>query len=212
MSNNESAPGWYERWILPWLIDLACGMPAVEKQRAQLVPQAHGAVLEIGIGTGRNLKYYDAHKIGCLYGLDPSLAWHPLARRRLRHLPIKVEPLALSAEQIPLEDQSIDTVVCTYTLCTIPDPLAALREFRRVLKPQGRLLFSEHGLAPDAPVRRWQQRIEPWWKPLAGGCHLTRDVPTMLSEAGFSYGDLDRRYLKGPKPMTFNTRGIATCN
>lgn len=211
MSDEKSTPGWYERKVLPLLIDVACGLPAIDKQREKLVPQASGEVLEIGIGTGRNLKHYDASKVGRLYGLDPSLSWHPLARRRLRDLSIKVEPLALSAEQIPLEDQSIDTVVCTYTLCTIPDPLAALREFRRVLKPDGRLLFSEHGLAPDENVQRWQRRIEPWWKVIAGGCHLTREVPAMLTEVGFSYGDLDRRYLKGPKPMTFNTRGVASC-
>lgn len=202
-------PSFYERRILPWLIDLACGMPAVERQRAKLLPLARGRVLEIGIGTGRNLRYYDTGRIEHLYGLDPALQWHPLARRRLRNLPLTVEPLALSAEEIPLESASVDTVVCTYTLCTIPAPEKALREFRRVLKPDGRLLFSEHGLAPDAPVARWQQRLEPWWKPLAGGCHLTRDVPALLAATGFHTEDLDRRYLKGPKPLTFNTRGIA---
>lgn len=202
-------PGFYERRILPWLIDLACGMPAVERQRAKVVPLAQGQVLEIGIGTGRNLKYYDAERIERLYGLDPALQWHPLARRRLRQLALQVEPLALSAEEIPLESGSIDTVVCTYTLCTIPDPQAALREFRRVLKPDGRLLFSEHGLAPDAPVAAWQRRLEPWWKPLAGGCHLTRDVPALLRAGGFRIDDMDRRYLKGPRPLTFNTRGLA---
>ena len=202
-------PSFYERRILPWLIDLACGMPAVERQRAKLLPLAHGEVLEIGIGTGRNLRYYDAAQVARLYGLDPALQWHPLAQRRLRQLALTVEPLALSAEEIPLPTASIDTVVCTYTLCTIPNPEAALREFRRVLKPSGQLLFSEHGLAPDAPVARWQQRLEPWWKPLAGGCHLTRDVPALLAAAGFRTDELDRRYLKGPKPLTFNTLGIA---
>ena len=203
------APSLYERRILPWLIDLACGMPAVERQRAKLVPMARGEVLEIGIGTGRNLRYYDAAQVARLYGLDPALQWHPLAQRRLRNLALTVEPLALSAEEIPLASGSIDTVVCTYTLCTIPDPEAALREFRRVLKPGGQLLFSEHGLAPDAPVARWQQRLEPWWKPLAGGCHLTRDVPALLRSAGFRIDEMDRRYLKGPRPLTFNTRGVA---
>ena len=203
------APSFYERRILPWLIDVACGLPAVERQRAKLVPMARGEVLEIGIGTGRNLRYYNSAQVSQLYGLDPALQWHPLAQRRLRQLMLKIKPLALSAEEIPLASQSIDTVVCTYTLCTIPDPHAALQEFRRVLKPGGRLLFSEHGLAPDPSVTRWQRRLVPLWKPLAGGCHLTRDVPAMLSAAGFKIETLDRRYLKGPRPLTFNNRGTA---
>lgn len=207
--SSEAQPGFYERRILPWLIDCACGLPAVERQRARLVPQASGCVLEIGIGTGRNLRYYDASRVETLLGLDPSLAWHPLAKRRLGELALPVQPLALSAETIPLDDASVDSVVCTYTLCTIPDPQAALAEFRRVLKPTGRLLFSEHGLAPDAAVRRWQHRIEPIWKPLAGGCHLTRDTRRLLLDNGFAIDELDQRYLRGPRPMTYNSRGVA---
>lgn len=205
----NSMPSFYERRILPYLIDLACGMPAVEHQRAAVVPLASGTVLEIGIGTGRNLQYYRSEQLDRLYGLDPSLAWHPLARKRLAMLDLAIDNLALSAEEIPLENASVDTVVCTYTLCTIPDPLKALAEFRRVLKPGGRLLFSEHGLAPDPNVQRWQRRLEPWWKPLAGGCHLTRDVPELLHCSGFRIEEMDRRYLKGPRPMTFNSRGVA---
>ena len=113
------APSFYERRILPWLIDVACGLPAVERQRAKLVPMARGEVLEIGIGTGRNLRYYNSAQVSQLYGLDPALQWHPLAQRRLRQLMLKIKPLALSAEEIPLASQSIDTVVCTYTLCTL---------------------------------------------------------------------------------------------
>ena len=207
--SSDRRAGFYERRILPWLIDCACGLPAVERQRAYLVPQACGRVLEIGIGTGRNLRHYDASRIETLLGLDPSLAWHPLARRRLDKLGLPVQPLALSAETIPLDDASVDSVVCTYTLCTIPDPIAALAEFRRVLKPEGRLLFSEHGLAPDAGVQRWQHRLEPVWKPFAGGCHLTRDTQSLLEGNGFSIDTLDQRYLRGPRPMTFNSRGIA---
>lgn len=207
--SSEPQAGFYERRILPWLIDCACGLPAVERQRARIVPLASGRVLEIGIGTGRNLRHYDAGQLAQLLGLDPSLAWHPLAKRRLARLDLDVEPLALSAESIPLDDASVDDIVCTYTLCTIPDPIAALAEFRRVLKPEGRLLFSEHGLAPDAGVRRWQHRLEPVWKPIAGGCHLTRDTQALLEGNGFSIDTLDQRYLRGPRPMTFNSRGIA---
>lgn len=208
--SGRRGPGFYERHILPYLIDLACGLPAVERQRAQLVPLAEGTVLEVGIGTGRNLAHYDPSRIRRLIGLDPALAWHPLARRRQARAGIAVEPLALSAERIPLKDASVDCIVCTYTLCTIPDPAAALAEFRRVLRPGGRLLFSEHGLAPDEAVRRWQYRLEPLWKPLAGGCHLTRDTRGLLEATGFAIRELDQRYLKGPRPLTFNSRGVAT--
>ena len=207
--SSEPHAGFYERRILPWLIDCACGLPAVERQRARIVPLASGRVLEIGIGTGRNLRHYNAGQLAQLLGLDPSLAWHPLAKRRLAKLDLDVEPLALSAESIPLDDASVDDIVCTYTLCTSPDPIAALAEFRRVLKPEGRLLFSEHGLAPDAGVQRWQHRLEPVWKPIAGGCHLTRDTQALLEGNGFSIDTLDQRYLRGPRPMTFNSRGIA---
>ena len=207
--SSEPQAGFYERRILPWLIDCACGLPAVERQRARIVPLASGRVLEIGIGTGRNLRHYNVGQVTQLLGLDPSLAWHPVAKRRLAKLDLDVEPLALSAQSIPLDDASIDDIVCTYTLCTIPDPIAALAEFRRVLKPEGRLLFSEHGLAPDAGVQRWQHRLEPVWKPFAGGCHLTRDTQSLLEGNGFSIDTLDQRYLRGPRPMTFNSRGIA---
>lgn len=207
--SRQGEPGFYHRHVLPWLIDCACGLPAVERQRAKLVPLASGRVLEIGIGTGRNLRYYDSRKVESLLGLDPSLAWHRLARRRLAKLDVPVQPLALSAESIPLDDASVDCIVCTYTLCTIPDPQAALAEFRRVLKPDGRLLFSEHGLSPDPSVRRWQQRLEPLWKPLAGGCHLTRDTRELLEGAGFCLEQIDQRYLRGPRPLTYNSRGIA---
>ena len=163
--SSEPHAGFYERRILPWLIDCACGLPAVERQRARIVPLASGRVLEIGIGTGRNLRHYNAGQLAQLLGLDPSLAWHPLAKRRLAKLDLDVEPLALSAESIPLDDASVDDIVCTYTLCTIPDPIAALAEFRRVLKPEGRLLFSEHGLAPDAGAGRgrlWARDGRTW--------------------------------------------------
>ncbi len=202
---------WYERHVLPYLIDCACGLPAVERQRAAVVPLAQGRVLEIGIGTGRNLPHYNGAAIEQLDALDPSLQWHPLARKRTASLPFPVELMPLSAERIPVDDHSFDCIVCTYTLCTIPHPLQALSEFRRVLKPEGRLLFSEHGLAPDTDVQHWQRRIEPVWKHFAGGCHLTRDVPALLTEAGFHCDSLDQRYLRGPRPMTYNYRGVARC-
>ena len=184
---------WYDRHILPHALDFACGLPMVSRQRQLVVPLAQGRVLEVGIGTG----------------LDPALQLHPLARERIAQAGLDVALVGLSAEQIPLPDASFDTVLITYTLCTIPDPLAALREMRRVLAPGGRLLFCEHGRAPDESVRRWQDRLQPLWGKLAGGCHLGRDIPALLQEAGFRLTDLHTRYLPGPRPFTFNFWGEA---
>ena len=184
---------WYDRHILPHALDFACGLPMVSRQRQLVVPLAQGRVLEVGIGTG----------------LDPALQLHPLARERIAQAGLDVALVGLSAEQIPLPDASFDTVLITYTLCTVPDPLAALREMRRVLAPGGRLLFCEHGRAPDESVRRWRDRLQPLWGKLAGGCHLGRDIPALLREAGFRLTDLHTRYLPGPRPFTFNFWGEA---
>ncbi len=200
----------YDRYLLPTLIDLLCGIKPVQRQRAKLVPRAQGRVLEIGIGTGRNLPFYDKTKLAQLYGLDPALQMHRKARERMREAGIEVELLDLPAEKIPMPDASFDTVITTFTLCTIPDAVAALREMRRVLKPGGRLLFCEHGTAPDASVRRWQDRLTPLWKPIAGGCHLNRDIPALLREGGFHIEDMEQLYLPGPRPLTYNYWGSAT--
>lgn len=199
----------YDRYFLPYLIDFACGIEPVQRQRAKIVPRAQGRVLEIGIGTGRNLPFYDHGKLEKLYGLDPALQMHRKARQRMRAAGLQVELLDLPAEQIPMEDASFDTVVTTFTLCTIPDAVSALREMRRVLKPQGRLLFCEHGKAPDAPVRRWQERLTPIWKPIAGGCHLDRDIPALLEQGGFRVEGMEQMYLPGPRPLTYNYWGSA---
>jgi ubiquinone/menaquinone biosynthesis C-methylase UbiE len=201
--------GLYERYLLPHLIDYACGMGEVMKARSQLIPQAHGRVLEIGIGSGLNLGFYDAAKVSAIIGVDPSAAMQKLARERAAAIGIPVEMIALELGQIQATDASFDSIVCTFTLCTIPDALAALKEMRRVLKPGGRLLFCEHGLAPDAAVVRWQHRLTPLWKPLAGGCHLNRDIPALIQAGGFHIGALDTRYLKGPKAMTYIYQGWA---
>ena len=199
----------YDRYILPYVIDCACGMKAVQRERATLIPQARGRVLEIGIGTGRNLPFYDRAKLGSLCGLDPAAQMHSLARRRADQAGIEVELLDLPAEKIPADDASFDTVVTTFTLCTIPDAAQALREMRRVLKPGGRLLFCEHGLAPDESVRRWQHRLTPLWKPLAGGCHLDRDIAALLQASGFRVIEMQRRYLPGPRAMAYVYSGSA---
>ncbi len=199
----------YDQHVLPHLIDFACGMGAVMKTRAQIVPQAEGRVLEIGIGSGLNLSFYDPAKVSVIVGVDPSAAMQKLARQRAAQISIPVEMVALELGQIQAADASFDSIVCTFTLCTIPDAMAALQEMRRVLKPGGKLLFSEHGLAPDLPVVRWQNRLTPLWKPFSGGCHLNRDIPALIRAGGFSIGQLDSSYLKGPRPMTWVSRGWA---
>lgn len=200
---------WYDRHLLPHLLDFACGMKPIRSQRQQIVPLAQGRVLEVGIGTGLNMPFYDASRVRYIVGLDPALQLHPLARKRIARTGIEVELVGVSAETIPLESASIDTVLVTYSLCTIPDPLAALREMRRVLVPGGRLLFCEHGLAPDENVRRWQVRLQPHWQKVAGGCHLDRDVPALLAQAGFRCDTLQTGYLPGPRLLTFNYLGEA---
>jgi ubiquinone/menaquinone biosynthesis C-methylase UbiE len=199
----------YDRHILPYLIELACGNKPISEQRGKVVPLAKGRVLEIGIGTGLNMPHYDKSKVEKIIGLDPALHMHSLARKRIARAGLSVELIGLSAEKIPLDDASIDTVLVTYTLCTIPDPVAALKEMRRVLVPGGKLIFCEHGCAPDESVRRWQDRLTPYWKKFTGGCHLNRDVPAILKGAGFQCKDMQSMYFPGPRPLTFNYWGEA---
>lgn len=204
----EYRPSWYDRHVLPYLLDFACGMPPVAAQRRKVIPHAAGRVLEIGIGTGLNLAFYDRAKVTELVAVDPAQQMHRLARRRSERAGLPVQLMALSAERLPLESASFDCVVCTYTLCSVQDPVGALAEMRRVLRPGGTLLFSEHGLAPDASVERWQRRIEPWWPRIAGGCHLMRDVPLLLREAGFR-AEVDTAYIARPRALSFNYWGQA---
>ena len=200
---------WYERNVLPWLIDFACGMKSVGEQRKKVIPQARGRVLEIGLGTGLNLPFYDAGRVVELVGVEPSLTMHHLAMRRSRAAGIPVELVGIGAERLPLADHVFVTVVSTYTLCTIPDPVLALRELRRVLAPGGRLLFSEHGKAPDESVRKWQARIQPVWGKFSGGCHLGRDIPAILKEAGFD-AQVESMYIPGPRIASYHYWGMAT--
>lgn len=199
----------YETHALPWLLDWACGVRPFSRQRDKVVPQARGRVLEIGIGTGLNLSHYDRSQVSELIGLDPGTELHAKARRRARESGLSVELVGLSAERIPYPDASFDTVLVTYSLCTIPDPVAALKEMRRVLRPDGRLLYCEHGLAPDDDVRQWQRRLTPAWSAVAGGCHLDRDIPALLRAAGFRLPDLQTMYLPGPRVFAFNYWGTA---
>lgn len=200
----------YDDRILPHLINFACGTKPVLKQREKIVPQAEGRILEIGMGSGLNLPFYQPEKVDKVWGLEPSEGMREKARPRVEAVPFELEWLDLPGEEIPLDDNSADTIVLTYTLCTIPDWFKAVQQMRRVLKPGGKLLFSEHGKAPDEAVRRWQNRINPYWNKIAGGCHLNRDIPLMLQEGGFQLKELETLYVpKTPKTMGFTYWGFA---
>ena len=202
--------GWYEEHVVPHVIGLACGAKPIMKQRAKLVPGAEGVVLEIGMGAGPNLGFYDPSKVTKLYGLEPSIGMRRKSAKAVAASPLDIEMLDLPGEEIPLDDQSVDTVVLTFTLCTIPGAVEAMRGMKRVLKPGGKLLFCEHGAAPDAAVAKWQRRIEPVWKPIAGGCHLTRDIPDLIRQGGFEIGQMDTMYLPStPRFAGFNYWGWA---
>lgn len=162
----------YARVVLAHLIELACGVGTIRRQRQKVVPLARGEALETGIGTGLNLPFYDRSGVKSTVAVDPALEMHPLGLRRVAQTGLSVRMVGLSAETLPLPDDAFDTIVCTYTLCSIPDPASALAEMGRVLAPGGKLLFSEHGRASDDAVRRWQRRLQPLWGLLAGGCQL----------------------------------------
>lgn len=203
--------GFYDRHILPKLLNLSCGATVVQQQRRKIVPLAEGCVLEIGIGSGLNLPFYDPNRVQRLIGLEPAEEMLTYARRTAEQVPFEVEFLVLEGAQIPLEAGSVDTVLVTYTLCTIPDAPAALDAMRRVLKPGGRLIFCEHGRAPDEAVRRWQGRLNPLWKRIGGGCNLDRDIPALLEAAGFHIEALESMYLpRVPRFAGFNYWGSAT--
>jgi ubiquinone/menaquinone biosynthesis C-methylase UbiE len=200
----------YENHILPHLINCACGTKPITYQRKKVVPMTSGTVLEIGIGTGLNLEHYDASRVERVIGLDPSAASWKIAKKRATGLDFPVDFIGLPGEQIPLDDNSVDTVLVTFSLCTIPDPITALEGMRRVLKPGGKLVFAEHGRAPDANTRKWQDRVDPLWKSLFGGCHLNRDIPALLGEGGFNVTQIDTMYLPStPRIAGYNYWGVA---
>ena len=199
----------YQKYLLPRIINFTCGLEPTMKQREKVVPLAEGRVLEIGIGSGLNLPFYAPGKVRHLWGLEPSRDMWALASAKLDQTGFPVEFLEAGAEAIPLEDGSADTILITYTLCTIPDPRLALEEMRRVLKPDGRLVFCEHGRAPDERVSRWQDRLNPVWRRFGGGCNLNRPIATLIQQAGFDTTGMESLYIPGWRPASFNYWGTA---
>jgi ubiquinone/menaquinone biosynthesis C-methylase UbiE len=201
--------GLYAKYVLPRLIDRVMRDEETARLRAAWVPRASGNVLEIGIGSGLNLPFYSAD-VRRVYGVEPSLEMQRLARGRASTARCPIELLAQSAEAaLPLDGGSIDTVVVTWSLCSIPDPPRALGQMRRVLKPEGRLIFLEHGLSPDAGVAAWQNWLTPLHKRIGGGCHLNRRIDALIGAAGFRIGELTTGYQPGPRPFTYTYQGIA---
>jgi len=201
--------GFYDKHILPRFLDFACSMSSIQKQREKVVPRAEGRVLEIGMGSGLNLPFYDYSKIDYLWGLEPAEEMRKRAEPKLKDMPCEFEFLGLKGEEIPLEDKSVDTVLTTFTMCTIPEVMVALEQMKRVLKPGGVMLFSEHGKAPDAAVEKWQSRINPTWNKLAGGCNLNREIDKLVTDAGFDFVDLSHDYVPGPKIASYMYWGAA---
>ena len=199
----------YDDRVLPHLINLACGSKPARKQREKVVPLATGDVLEVGFGSGLNLPWYDPAKVRRIWALEPAPGMRKLAQKNIEASGLEVELIDLPGEEIPLDPDSVDSVVITYTLCTIPDVHAALAGVRRVLRPGGRLFYCEHGKAPDAGVHAWQNRLNPAWRRFAGGCNMNRDIPALLNDAGFEIEEDNRMYVPGIRALSYNFWGAA---
>ena len=199
----------YDANILPHLIKFACGLKPIRKQREKVVPLAEGRVLEVGVGSGLNMPFYAPDKVEKVFGLEPNEKARHMAARGIAQSGLDVDFIGLDGQDIPLDDNAVDTVVLTYTLCTIPDAHKALTEMRRVLKPGGRLLFSEHGKAPDAAVAKWQNRLNPAWHGAFGGCNLNREILDLIRQGGFKLIEHDEMYVPGPKFASYTFWGSA---
>jgi len=203
--------GFYCDRVVPHLVNLTMRNRRLMPYRERVISAAEGRVLEIGVGSGLNLPLYSA-RVREVVGIEPAPRLLAMSRRLANRLSLPVRLIEGSAEAIPLEDRSIDTAVTTWTLCTIPAVVQALREVRRVLRPAGQLLFVEHGLAPDDKVRKWQDRLTPMWRRIGGGCRLNRPIRTIVERADFTITRLETGYMKGPRPMTFLYEGRARPN
>ena len=202
--------GLYDKYILPKVLNCTCGSKPIQYQRKKVVPLAKGLVLDVGIGSGLNIPFYDMTKIDKVIGLDPSVELNSLAIDVAEENNVDVDFMLCGAEDIPLPDNHVDTVLITYTMCTIPEVMEANKEMLRVLKPEGRLIFCEHGLAPDPKVAKWQSRIDPIWGKIAGGCHLNRNIPELIASAGFEIENMEQMYLPStPSIAGYNYWGSA---
>jgi len=199
----------YEERVLPHLINFACSTRPNQLQREKVVPLARGDVLEVGFGSGLNLPFYNTQKVRKIWGLEPSEGMRHKSKALVDASELDVELIDLPGESIPLQENSVDTVLVTYSLCTIPDAIGALKAMRRVLKPGGSLLFCEHGIAPDENVRRWQIRLNPVWSRVAGGCNMNRDIPDLITKSGFEITTDERMYIPGAKVLCYNFWGRA---
>lgn len=200
--------GFWERQVVPRVINVMMGTKGFAKLRARTTRGLAGEVVEVGFGSGLNVPHYP-DTVTKVYAVDPSEVGRRLAANRVAASPIPVESVGLDGESLPLGDHSVDAALSTWTLCTIPHPQAALREIARVLKPGGRLHFIEHGHAPDERVQRWQRRLNPLQKRIAGGCHLDRRIDELMVDAGFEFAELNTFYVVGPKSMSFMYAGQA---
>jgi ubiquinone/menaquinone biosynthesis C-methylase UbiE len=199
---------WTE-YVLPYLVEKSCRSRAILDERKRWVPRARGEVLELGVGSGLNLAFYDGATVAKVTGIDPSAPLLARAARRATTAPVPVELLRGHAEHLPFEDRSFDSAVMTYALCSVDDPVRVLAELRRVLRPGGELVFVEHGLARDAATRRWQRRLTPVWRRVGGGCHLDRDIAAILRDAGYHSDDLRADYADGARWLSYTFEGTA---
>ena len=200
----------YNKYILPKFLNCACGSKPINYQRQKVVPLAKGKVLDIGIGSGLNIPFYNSDKIDKVIGIDPSHELIELAKELANDSKASIDLVIGSAEAIPFPDNFFDTILITYTMCTIPNVAMANKEMWRVLKDDGRLIFCEHGLAPDKKISKWQNRIDPFWGKIAGGCHLNRDIQKLITDAGFSFESLDKMYIPStPKFAGYNYWGVS---
>jgi ubiquinone/menaquinone biosynthesis C-methylase UbiE len=198
----------YSEIVVPRLVNLTCGTKGMQRWRERACAELTGVVVEIGFGSGTNVEHLPA-SVERLYAIEPSGVARKLAAKRIDGSPVPIDHIGLDGEDISLPDESCDSALCTFTLCTVPHPDIALRELLRVLKPGGTLHYLEHGLAPDASVAKWQRRIDPIERRIADGCLLTRDPAALIKKAGFETVWAKQRYVKGPKPWSFFSTGVA---
>jgi ubiquinone/menaquinone biosynthesis C-methylase UbiE len=201
--------GAYRDHVVPRLVEVACGAAGFDHWRARATDGLAGTVVEIGFGSGLNVPHYPP-EVDVVLAVEPSRVARRMAVRRVEAASVPVEHVGLDGQRIPLDDSSCDAALCTFTLCTVPDPDRALSELHRVLRPGGTVHFLEHGLSPDPGVAKWQHRLDPVQQRLADGCHLTRDATMLVAAAGFDVGQTEQQYVRGPKPWCWLTLGVGS--